>query len=319
MNPERLVSAAEIVISNPAEPCPCGSSSAGNSCCLDSQGRIRGVPTALPPPKQFPVDFRHTGCYAGPLGGCSKQLTAEHYISHALLRRMVEGGGQLRVSKFHWLPDGETRTISPGSMAARVLCSNHNSVLEGYDSLGARFVGALMKTGEPGADSCRAVALFNGEDLERWFLKTLCGVTAMEASVAGEVWQAPLPWLNVLFKTAPPQESGFGIWLNLGGFMMFSDSTLSMSATPIDNPSGKDPLGLRLHFGGLEFVFLVGNQGRTRFAYDGRLRPGLLSFRTPGYCSLHLGMAYKYAPLGLHLRIEGVRDAHPPSSPGAER
>jgi hypothetical protein len=301
----RLVGAGEIPISEPEMPCPCGSGSQGLNCCLDEGGRMRRAPKPLPVPRLFQTDYQHPRCYAAHIGGCSRKLTAEHYYNHSFLRRLAEDGARFHLSKFKWLPPGESRVVSPANMTAKVLCSNHNSVLAGYDEIADRFLTALLRAGETGDENCMTVQTFNGEDLERCLLKTLCGVTAMEAAREGG-WKAPMEWLRMLFKVPRSFISGFGLFMNLGVFEMFPGSTPSMSATPIDNPDGPDPLGLRLHFSGVEFVLMTGNTGRSRWAYNSRYRPGLLSINSAGYCSVRIGIHYEYSPLGLHLRMEGL-------------
>src|SRR4051794_34869354 len=92
------------VIADPDMPCPCGSPQIGRNCCLDAQGVFCGIPAAVQPPK-LTSSPGNPGCYAAPIGGCSSRLTGEHYISHAVLRRMTEGGGRLELSKFAWLPE----------------------------------------------------------------------------------------------------------------------------------------------------------------------------------------------------------------------
>jgi hypothetical protein len=296
-------------IASPDEPCPCGSARSGRDCCLDAQGVIRGVPKAVPPPK-LASGPGNPGCYAAPLGGCSPRLTGEHYVSHAVLRRMTEGGGQLVLSKFAWIPEGESKAIPPSQVKAKVLCAIHNSALSPYDTLGERFCGLLLKAGHVAPERCTVAGLFNGEDLERWFLKTLCGITAMEASVRGIRWQAPRPWLDSLFKVREAMPSGAGLWLDLRGFWMFPNDAPSLSATPIDDPNGGSPMGLRFHFCGLEFIFLLDSSRRSRYAPNGRLRPSLLSIESPGYCSVRIGIRYCYAPPGVHLQIRPA----PPSA-----
>lgn len=300
---------ASNAIGDPDESCPCGSSRLGRDCCLDAQGRICGVPEAVPAPT-LGSSLGNLGCYAAPLGGCSHQLSGEHYVSHAVLRRMMEGGGQLVLSKFPWLAEGVSKIIPPSQVKAKVLCTAHNSALSPYDTIGDRFCSLLLKAGHP-AENCAVAALFNGEDLERWFLKTLCGVTAMEASVRGVRWHAPRHWLESLFKEREAMPSGAGLWLDLRGFWMFPDGAPSLSATPIDDPEGGSPWGLRLHFCGIEFLFLLNTARRSRYAPNGRLRPGLLSIESPGYCTVQIGIRYRYSPLGTHLRL---RPRDPPPS-----
>jgi hypothetical protein len=216
---------------------------------------------------------------------------------------MTEGGGRLELSKFAWIPGGESKVIPPAQMKARVLCETHNSVLSPFDMIGDRFCALLLKAGHPAQENCSGVGLFNGEDLERWFLKILCGITAMEASVGGATWHAPKPWLESLFKVHESMPSGAGLWLDLRGFLMFPDSAPSLAATPIDDPNGGAPQGLRFHFCGLEFIFLLNQSRRSWYAPNGRFRPGLLSIESPGYCSVRIGMRYRYSPPGVHLRI----------------
>lgn len=302
MPPLPMRPAANNAIGNPDEFCPCGSSRLGRDCCLDAQGRICRVPEAVPPPK-LGATPSNPGCYAAPLGGCSPKLSGEHYVSHAVLRRMTEKGGQLELSKFAWLPEGESRIIPPSQVKAKILCVAHNSALSPYDTIGERFCSLLLQAGHPAQEDSVVAGLFNGEDLERWFLKTLCGVTAMEASVRGDRWHAPRLWLESLFKVREAMPSGAGLWLDLRGFWMFPDNAPSFSATPIDDPEGGSPWGLRFHFCGLEFLFLLNTSQRSRYAPNGRLRPSLLSIESPGRYAVRIGIRYRYSPPGVHLQI----------------
>lgn len=300
-----MIGAAQVEIADPYADCPCGSTKLGRDCCLDARGRICGVPAAIQAPRLGHTDAATPGCYAAPLGGCSPRLSGEHYMSHAVLRRMTDGGGGLQVRDMAWLPRGESRIVAPAKLTAKVLCSAHNSALSPYDMVGDRLCELLLKTGEPASEECTFTKLFNGEDIERWFLKTLCGITAMEAAVRGAQWSAPESWLDALFKVNEAMPSGSGLWLNLAGFWMFPDNAPSISATPIDEPHGGNPTGLRLSFCGIEFVLLM-SHAQSRWVPNGRFRPGLLSFRSVGYCGVQLGFIYKYSPLGLHLTVHGT-------------
>ena len=300
-------------LNDPLQKCPCGSPRPGHECCLDSEGNVRGVPTAIPPAPRS-SGLSNARCYAAPIGGCSSEISREHYLSAALLRRLTEDGGRLNLSKFVWLEDGETKQLAPDNVAAKVLCKTHNEALSAYDAVGDRFCGLLLRCGWIADGGPPAVGLFNGEDLERWFLKTLCGITAMEAEVHGRSWRAPVPWLESLFgirEAMPPQ---MGLWINLGGVVMFPDNAPNLSATPIDNPNGTDPLGLRFGFSGLELVFLCTTSVRSKYAPNGRLRPGLLTIESPHYCTVRIGIRYRYSPSGVHLRMSGVN----PSVAGAK-
>ncbi|WP_140794205.1 hypothetical protein [Myxococcus xanthus] len=128
-------------------------------------------------------------------------------------------------------------------MKARVLCEAHNSALSPFDTIGDRLCALLLKAGRSSQKPGTTAGLFNGEDLERWFLKTLCGVTAMERAVGGATWQAPKPWLESLFKIQESMPSGAGLWLDLRQFLMFPSNAPSLAATPIDDPIDGTPRG----------------------------------------------------------------------------
>lgn len=301
---ERIERLHVDAIADPELPCPCGSSRVGSKCCLDENGLISGFPAAARP-TPLGTGVPNSKCYASPLGGCSQKITGEHYLSRTILGRLTADGGQLNLSKFAWQSPEESKILSPDAVKANVLCKAHNEALSAYDAIGGRFVELLLRSGSIDAGGLAATGLFNGEDLERWFLKTLCGVVAMEANVRRLRWHAPIAWLKSLFGLTESMPSQMGLWLNLSAFEMFSDNSPSISATPIDNPNGADPLGLRFYFSGLEFV-LVCSQfvGRSRYLPDARLRPSLLSIETPGYSKVRLGI-HRYSPPGMHLRLRG--------------
>ena len=84
--------------------------------------------------------------------------------------------------------------------------------------------------------------------------------------------------------------------------------------TPLDDPDGGAPLGLKFDFCGLRFVLLVSEKGLNRVLPGGILRPGLISIRCPGHRTVRLGVRYRTSPAGLALMIEG----EPPVKRAAE-
>jgi hypothetical protein len=106
-------------------------------------------------------------------------------------------------------------------LVAKVLCEKHNSALSGFDGAGSTlFAGmdgidsAAGKTGVP-----PETFVVNGDHLERWMLKMLCGgLYSGTMPVPGGSMKGmcpPLEWLNVLFRGAalPP---GQGLYLRAG-------------------------------------------------------------------------------------------------------
>lgn len=303
-------SAGWVVFGDPDDQCPCGSGRVGEQCCLDGSGYIRGVPAGVTVP-ELSGAFSHPRCYAGASGGCSAKLTREHFISKSLLERLEANGGQIHVTKFPWLADGESKHVGAANLNAKVLCERHNKAFRPYDEIGTRFLTTVLEVGHPKREAgSRITALFNGADVERWLLKVLCGVAAMEAKPTA--WGAPRKWVDALLKRdgdrLPP---GMGLWFNLELVEMFSGDTPSFSATPIDSNDGGPPLGLRFHFCGLELILMAGYEGRSRVIRNGRFKPGILELRSPHYRDVTIGMSYSDSPMGVHLSGEAVA---PPSS-----
>jgi hypothetical protein len=117
----------------------------------------------------------------------------------------------IQIGGLPWIPDGETRQLPTASVASNVLCKRHNEALSPLDHVARRFFEAFDKI----AKSFRAVPitnngrtfLFNGHDIERWMLKTLCGFVASRnaatksARITG--WRPEVKWLKILFGEEP--------------------------------------------------------------------------------------------------------------------
>src|SRR5579871_3961371 len=107
-------------------------------------------------------------------------MSGEHYLSEAVLR--VMGSGMFRVEGAAWLPPGESKELPIARLKANVLCARHNSALSPLDDVGRAFCAALSDYDAAFASTERfsvvEVRAVEGPDLERWFLKLLCGALA---------------------------------------------------------------------------------------------------------------------------------------------
>lgn len=125
--------------------------------------------------------FAHPKCYAHVLGNCSEEISKEHFISRNILEELHQSGG-LRVGGVPWNAPGEVAAISPASLAGKVLCRHHNGLLSDLDDLGGRFFRTLnsIHAASSGglSSSLDAVYKFDGNAIERFFLKVLLGGVA---------------------------------------------------------------------------------------------------------------------------------------------
>lgn len=187
------------------DPCPCGSMKLISVCgCMQQDGRL------LPPEAVISTAvkhrYNHPRCFASALGNCSRKLSHEHYISHGIIRQVEKTyrpGEQLIISGFSWQTSNEVQRIAPNSLTSQVLCKWHNNVLSPLDTIGGNFFQAFQQIHYElqHHSTPRRYYLFNGHDIERWMLKTLCGIIASgNANNVSKNTKPPIEYLTCLFQ-----------------------------------------------------------------------------------------------------------------------
>jgi len=137
------------------------------------------------------------GCYAAELHDCSPSISREHYITEALLHYINRGGG-LQVSGFPWMKS-ETMSLPPNALAAKVLCERHNTALSPLDDIAVRMFRSFDEKDAIGSGKHRF--LFSGHDIERWLLKSMCGLAQARSLPTDKECSLRIPehWLKILF------------------------------------------------------------------------------------------------------------------------
>ncbi len=225
--------------------CPCGSGRVLKECCLTKRNETT-------PPGTKTV-FSNSRCYARALSDCDRNLSREHYISESILS--LRGGKSIGITGFPWLDSGEQRSISKASLTAKVLCSRHNAVLSGLDSTALLLFTYLMGLN---IEENQEVFLINGEEIERWMLKALCGVVASGNVVHDSKrilgWEPPYHWLEILFGTGriPPD---CGLYYILAKYDFPANQFTRI--TPIINKAGGKIVGMTFTLEGFPFLFTM--------------------------------------------------------------
>jgi hypothetical protein len=196
------------------DPCPCGSGKVIEDCCLRLDGALCPWP-AVTSPKGPPTGIENPGCYAACLEDCSEKLSREHFISECVLKALSDRG-MIELIGLPWIPDGSSKWVSTNGFAGKVLCERHNGALSGLDSVAMRLFDSLARIDDEFRDPALRgedrVFLFNGHDIERWMLKTLCGLafsgnaSSWDGPVRG--WSPPPFWIRILFG----YERMPGVW-----------------------------------------------------------------------------------------------------------
>ncbi len=211
----RIVVGSEVRFSLPLDtPCPCGSKQPANKCCLGSSGFYKQPNNTTPKGKV--TDISRERCYANPLKNCCNKLSGEHFISQNLLNHL-NINNRLSISGLSWTGT-DTKTIPPSALASNILCERHNNVLSDLDSIALRLFHALDESVLSNTNKKKLI-LFSGHDLERWLLKTLCGLIASKSLVlTGNVEpDIPREWLEILYgKSKFTDETGLYICKTTG-------------------------------------------------------------------------------------------------------
>jgi hypothetical protein len=120
--------------------------------------------------------------------------------------RSFGGSKPVTISGYSWQKRGESKAIGTGQLVSKILCERHNAALSTLDGVAGRFFDYLDRINDEWTigDKANHGLLFNGHDLERWILKTLCGygvsgILANQGGVRLKGWNPPKHWVRLLF------------------------------------------------------------------------------------------------------------------------
>ena len=120
--------------------------------------------------------FANPKCYAKCLNDCSSKMSGEHCFHLDIYARSL---GTLAASFFEeLLGNPKAHACSPMFVTANVLCGRHNQMLSPLDAFASALDDELHRilTAAERHQPVSTVARFYGPNLERWMMKTLCGL-----------------------------------------------------------------------------------------------------------------------------------------------
>jgi hypothetical protein len=214
--------------------------------------------------------FQHPECYANAMGRCSPEMSGEHYISRSILELVENRAGKksrsVRVTGLSFQKPGALQQFGISSLVGNILCKTHNALLSPLDATGTAMYMAVDSMNEGAGDPSlpkRSVEI-DGDGLERWILKSLCGGLysgAFKVSLTATMRKAclPLEWLNVLFNgTELPRGQGL-YYMARRPEVTFTAGQSALEIEPIGSRDRDVIGGLRVCFFGFEFALLMGN------------------------------------------------------------
>lgn len=126
-----------------------------------------------------------------------------------------------------------------------ILCERHNNALRCLDAVALKFfktvIRILQEINDKKTADVERVFLFNGHDIERWLLKTLCGSVfsgnTMDQNREKIKWKPSVTWVNMIYGTqhfAP--RYGMYLYAETGG-KAYAEREVSFS--PISDKEGE--------------------------------------------------------------------------------
>src|SRR5258706_15222316 len=79
--------------------------------------------------------YSHPRCYARALANCSTKISKEHYITHAVLKRLNAGPNPI-IWGMNSVDPSVTKSAVNQSFKRRILCEHHNNGASNLDKVG---------------------------------------------------------------------------------------------------------------------------------------------------------------------------------------
>jgi hypothetical protein len=191
----------------------------------------------------------------------------------------MEKAGTTKIGGLPW-QQRETWEIRPTDrLAAKVLCTRHNQAVSPLDAEAGRFIETIgaFDRGFNQESPHAEIALFCGEELEKWMLKTVCGMAAAGQLARGGdklKLDVPDPWVSILSGESdwPPM---WGLYAAHPAGVAYHSS--SFLVEPITGRDTEEILAVRMAMNGVTFHLLLGRPDNP--AVFGIYRPRTLIFR----------------------------------------
>jgi hypothetical protein len=166
----------------------------------------------------------------------------------------LDGNRTFSVQGPAWLKDGEGKHLTPKALAAKILCTRHNEALGPLDTLAKKTMEFVFKRSLE-----NEVLTINGGELERWFLKVMCGQIASGWTSLTD-YEIPENWLNILFGDDIVPTT-FGISILRGRDIVTNQH--QVGAWLIESETPKFINGLYFLIAGFQFLFFMDRPKHT--------------------------------------------------------
>jgi hypothetical protein len=211
----------------------------------------------------------HPECYAQALCECHGPVNREHVLTESILELVDRRNGQpsnsVLVRGLAFQRPGVLERKGVKSLVGKVLCEGHNSFLgQRIDPAGLGMFKAMDSLNETAGHPSAAEEEFRveGDDLERWMLKTFVGGLFSGNFLVGPGKTTkgnypPRDWLEILFRGAEFPDAVGLYWLigTPGRVLTANEEVLQLE--PICAQGSEVISGMRVRFFGFDFVLAM--------------------------------------------------------------
>ena len=249
------------------------------------------MPVAINPPGAK-TGHKHARCFALGDANCSPKISREHFISATLLRQ-IQLNDTAKIAGLRWQQPEAFNVLPLKGLASNILCERHNTALSPLDAAIGGFsqtIGDFDRALHPAAtDPSFERRDFCGEDLERWMLKCLIGMS-VSGNIGGTLKSG---CVNLLYDRIV-WPKGWGLYWQHDGTLPKFHSESFIFETAV-HPRTEVIMLVRFTMRGMPLALCLDKPDDPR-AF-GILRPSAISFRATDR-KRHIRLRWSRAPAG---------------------
>jgi hypothetical protein len=253
--------------------------------------------------------YGNAKCYARGDRNCSDKISKEHFISATLLRQL-HLNDTVKIAGLRWQQKETFKVVPLSGLASSILCERHNNALSPLDAVMGAFAqaigdcdDALKSSGSPADLEQRD---FSGDNIERWMVKCLLGLTASKNL---NTTNLKPECVDLLFANIAWPE-GWGLYFSATSAAPIHYSASFLIETMID-PARDLVLAAKFVIRGLPFTLCLGKPDNP--ASFGLFRPEAIVFRN-GSREKVLALSWHDGPRSSAILLQrtGAYDGAPP-------
>lgn len=248
-------------------------------------------------------------CYARADRNCSQKISKEHFVSETLLKQ-IHLSNTAKVAGLRWQQKETFNVVPLSGLASYILCERHNNALSPLDACIGTFgevIGAYDAALNSGKSSTASEQRsFSGDDIERWMVKCLLGLTASKNLNATKLKPE---CIDLLFANIDWPD-GWGLYFSASPRKPIHHSSSFLIETKIDQETGLI-FAAEFFIRGLPFVLCLGKPDRLESF--GIYRPEAIVLKS-GECEKVLVLSWLSGPRSpvILLKRAGIYDGPPP-------